>query len=161
MAEEKRFTVEEAHKAFAAGLFNHTWELLEKADRTPEDNEMMLNSAHSSLYHWTRIGEPLNFQRGEWMIAHVYTILERDEPALHHAKRCLDLTEEHKFGDFDLAFAYEGYSRALALNGETEESDKYYNLAKEAGEQIAEKGDREYFLKVLDEGPWFGTRGIN
>ncbi|MBN2543428.1 hypothetical protein JXI42_11240 [bacterium] len=158
MAEEKKYTVDEAHKAFAAGLFNNTWNLLDKADRADEDNEMMLNSAHASLYHWMRIGEPINFQRGEWMVAHVYTILERGEPALHHAKRCLDLTEKHNIGDFDLAFAYEGYSRALALNGEKEKSEKYYQLAKEAAEKIEKKGDKDYFLKVLDEGPWFGAR---
>lgn len=96
-------------------------------------------------------------QRGEWMVAHVYTILERGEPALHHAQNCLNITEKFGFDDFDLAFAYEEYARALALN-DKDNWKEYYDLAKGAGELIAEKGDREYFLQVLDEGPWFGKR---
>jgi len=96
-------------------------------------------------------------QRGEWMVAHVYTILGRKEPALHHAQNCLNITEKFGFDDFDLAFAYEQYARALALNDD-DRWEEYYDLAKGAGELIQEKGDREYFLKVLDEGPWFGKR---
>ncbi|MBC8384961.1 MAG: hypothetical protein H8E57_05540 [Candidatus Cloacimonetes bacterium] len=158
MAEEKKFTSKEAHQAFASGLFNYTWDLLEKKDRTPEDDEMMVNAAHSSLYHWSRIGQPLNLQRGEWMIAHVYTILSRSEPALYHAKICFDLTEKHNIGDFDKAFALEGYARALALSDRNEESIKFFQMAEEAAEKIARKEDKDYFLKVLKEGPWFGMR---
>ncbi len=158
MAEEKRYNLKEAHQAFAPGLFNKTWDLLDKKDRTPEDNELMINSAHASLYHWSQIGQPLNFQRGYWMVSHVYIMLSMKESALHHAKICLELTEKHNIADFDQAFAYEGQARALALNDDRTESDKYYNLAKEAGEKIKKKEDRDYFLQTLDEGPWFGQR---
>ena len=158
MTEEKKFTIREAHQAFASGLFNHTWDLLEKKDRTPEDDEMMINAAHSSLYHWSKIGQQINLQRGEWMVSHVYIILSRTEPAFYHAKICLDLTEKNEIGDFDKAFSLEGYARALALNDNKEESEKYYNFAKEAGQEIKKKEDKDYFLKVLDEGPWFGVK---
>lgn len=158
MAEEKKFTQTEAHKVFAVGIFNQTWDYLDKKDRTPEDDERMINAAHASLYHWSRIGEPLNLQRGEWMVAHVNTILSQKEAALRHAKICLDLTEKHKIGDFDLGFAHECYARALALNGYKEESEKHYKLAEEAGGYIKEKGDKDYFLKTLAVGPWFGLR---
>ncbi len=155
---ERKMTVREAHQAFAAGLYNYTWDLLEKKDRTPEDDEMMINTAHSSLYHWSRIGTPENIQNGEWMCSHVYTILKRPEAALHHAKICVELTEKHKIGDFRKGFAFECFARALALNGRKEESEKYYKMAKEAGQEIKKKEDKDYFLQVLDEGPWFGMK---
>ena len=158
MKEEKKLTIKEAHQAFATGLFNYTWDLLEKKDRTPEDDEMMINTAHSSLYHWSKIGQQINLQRGEWMVSHVYIILSRSEPALYHAKICLDLTEKNDIGDFDKAFALEGYARALALNERKEESKKFYKLAEEAGQEIGKKEDKDYFLKVLNEGPCFGMR---
>ncbi len=153
----QKFTLEQAHKIFAVDFFNNTWDFLDKPERTFEENEVMLNLAHASLMHWSIIGEPINMQRGEWMVAHVYTILGRKEPALHHAQNCLNITEKFGFDDFDLAFAYEQYARALALNDD-DRWEEYYDLAKGAGELIQEKGDREYFLKVLDEGPWFGKR---
>lgn len=158
MAEEKKFTVVEAHQAFANGLFNKTWELLEKTERTSEDDEMMINTSHASLYHWKKIGKPINFQRGEWMVAHVYTILSKKESALYHAKICLDLTKKNDILDFDLAFGYECYSRALALNENKEESKKYFELAKKAGKKIVKKEDRDYFLQVLEDGPWFDIK---
>jgi hypothetical protein len=158
MTEEKKLTIEEAHQAFAVGLFNFTWDLLEKKDRNADDNAMMISSAHGSLYHWSRIGKPLNLQRGEWMVAHVYTILSHKEEALFHAQRCLNVTLDNKIDDFDLSFAYEGYSGALALNGSKSESDKYYKLAEKSAEDIKKKDDKDYFLSVLKEGPWFDIR---
>jgi hypothetical protein len=159
MANDKKFTLEEAHKAFAPGIFNRVWDLLEKEDRSSEDDELMINAAHASLYHWHSVGEPLNFQRGQWMIANVYTTLGMKESALHHAQICLDLTNEHAFDDFDLSFAYEGFARAQALNGNLKECAKYVDLARTSLDQIKKTGDRDYFREVLEKGPWFGFTG--
>jgi len=142
----KKFTLEQAHKIFAVDFFNNTWDFLDKPERTFEENEVMLNLAHASLMHWSIIGEPINMQRGEWMVAHVYTILGRKEPALHHAQNCLNITEKFGFDDFDLAFAYEQYARALALNDD-DRWEEYYDLAKGAGELIQEKVTENTFLK--------------
>ena len=155
--EPQKYTLDESHEIFAVDFFNNTWDFLDKPERVYEENEVMLNLAHASLMHWSIIGEPINMQRGEWMVAHVYTILGRKEPALHHAQNCLNITGKFGFDDFDLAFAYEEYARALALNDD-DRWKKYYDLAKGAGELITEKGDRDYFLQVLVEGPWFEKR---
>ncbi|MEA3288459.1 MAG: hypothetical protein U9Q77_13955 [Candidatus Marinimicrobia bacterium] len=156
MTDEKKFTIEEAHKAFAPGIFNRVWDLLEKEDRSTEDNEIMINAAHASLYHWRSVGEMINLQRGQWMIAKVYTTLGMKESALHHAQICLDLTNQHKVNDFDLSFAYEGFARAQALHGNLDDCAKYVDLARESVEQIKKKGDKDYFLEVLGKEPWFG-----
>ena len=153
----KEFTLEQAHQIFAVDFFNRTWDFLDMPERNYEEDEVMLNLAHASLMHWSIVGQPLNMQRGEWMVAHVYTILGRKEPALHHAQNCLNITEKFGFEDFDLAFAYEEFARALALNND-DSWKEYYDLAKGAGELIEEKGNKEYFLQILDEGPWFGKR---
>jgi len=147
-----------AHRKFAADFFNRIWSLLEKTDRSPEDNEMMIHLAHASLYHWLQVGASVNEQRGEWMLARVYTVLEDKARALHHATRCLALTEKHGFKDYDLAFAYECMARAYALNVLPVESRQYISLAKEAGEIIAEKGDRDLFMNDLNSEPWFGVK---
>ena len=80
-------------RALAVGLFNYTWTLLENPDRTPEQDDEMLHAAHASRYHWGEVGEPANLSRGEWQVARVYCVLGRAEPALYHARRCLELNE--------------------------------------------------------------------
>ena len=110
----------EFHEKLAKGAFNNTWDYLEKKNRTAEDNLNMIHTVHASRYHLGVLvsegkGGPINLQRGEWIISRVYTVLERGEPALFHAKKCLELTEKHKIGDFDLAFAYEAMARSSAL----------------------------------------------
>ncbi|MFX1533457.1 MAG: hypothetical protein ACFFDI_04415 [Promethearchaeota archaeon] len=158
MSDEKKFTESEWHKTMAKELYNKTWELLEKKDRTPEEEESMVHMSHASRFHWSMIGEPINFYRGEWQLARVYTVLGRAVSALHHAKLCLKYMEDHSIGDFDRAYAYEAMARASAAAGEHEEFEKYFKLAKDAGEKIEKKEDQDWFLKDLDSGPWFGMK---
>jgi hypothetical protein len=147
---EENYTKEEFHKKMAAGLFNLTWDLLDKEERTQEEIDKMIHAAHASRFHWGEIGEPLHFGRGEWQIARVYAVLNMPEPALYHAQRCLQICQENQIGDFDLAFAYEAVARAHASTGNTEECQKYIELAKKAGEAIEEEGNKDYFFSELE-----------
>lgn len=153
----------EVHEKIAKGTFNKTWDYLDKKDRTDEDHVNMVHTAHTSRYHWGILvskgkGGPINLQRGEWIISRVYSILGRGEPALYHAKQCLNLTEKNDIGDFDLAFAYEAMARASALLKNKKDFEKYHELALKAGEEIKKKEDKKYFLEDLDGGPWFGMK---
>jgi tetratricopeptide (TPR) repeat protein len=137
------------HRRLAADLFNRTWDLLDKADRTPEEADTMIHAAHASRYHWGEVGTPLEFARGEWQISRVYAVLNRPEAALYHAQRSLDLCQANGIGDFDLAFAYEALARAYAIAGEPSKSGEYIELAMQAAEQIADEGNREYLESEL------------
>jgi DNA-binding transcriptional MerR regulator len=137
----------------AADLFNFTWTLLEKPDRTERETDLMVHAAHASRFMWEDIGEPVNHARGEWQIARVYAVAERPEPALHHARRCLQIVEEHGVGDFDLACAYEALARAHATAGELEPAARYEALGREAAARIAGADDRELVISDLDALP--------
>lgn len=56
MAEEKTFTEAEAHLHFAKGFNGKIWELLEKPERTPEEDELLRDYTHASLAHWRVAG---------------------------------------------------------------------------------------------------------
>lgn len=137
------------HKEFAINLFNETWELIEKENRSQKDVDHMIHAAHASRYHWQIAGNALNIARGEWLISHVYAMLNRVEPCLYHADRCLQITLENDIRDFDLAFAYEAMARACDLAGDEVNTAKYIELAKEAAAKIKDQKDREYFLSQL------------
>lgn len=140
----------EWHRTFATSLFNLTWDLLDKPDRTTEENDKMVHAAHASRYHWGEIGTPVEFERGEWQISRVYAALGRPEPALAHAERCLAICTENEIGDFDIAFAYEATARAYAVAGDAAKSRVYVDLGTQAAGQIPDADNRTYFLGELN-----------
>jgi hypothetical protein len=109
-------------RTLAKSLNREVWDLLAVAGRSAEQAQQMIHAAHASCRLWLDVGAGLNQQRGEWLIAHVYTVLGHAEPALRHAERCMLLTERHRdeMEDFDLAYAHEGLARAAALSGNRE-----------------------------------------
>ena len=129
-------------------------------DRTPEEDELMIYTAHASCRHWLEVGTGLNHQRGEWLIARVYTVLGQAGAALRHADRCLELTEAHAdlMEDFDWAYAYEGVARANAVAGNSDKALAYFAKAQEAGEAIADADTKKFFDGDLNGGDWAGLR---
>lgn len=138
-------------RRLAADLFNLVWRLLEKPDRTPEDDETMVHAAHASRFYWGESGKPVNWARGDWQLSRVYATLGRPEPALHHARRCLDLCLAHarEIEDWDLPFAYEALARAHAVAGDAEEADRLRLLAEAAAEKVEDANDRALVLADL------------
>ena len=144
---------EHDERELAKGLFNLVWNMLDRPSRTADEDELMVNAAHASLYHWVRVGEPVNEARGEWQFSRVYSVLRRSEPAVHHARRSLTLCEQHGIGDFDLAFAYEALSRAHMVSGDASESSRFAAIARTAADRIEDAEDREIFLRDLADLP--------
>lgn len=138
------------HKKLAVTLFNETWDLIDKQDKTSDEEALMIHKAHASLYHWMQVGTPLNFQRGEWLVSHVYALLNRQEPALYHAQRTLNLTLAHQIKDFDLVFAYEALARAYAIT-KNPKGTVYLEKGYAALKGIKSKEDRDYSKSQLDE----------
>lgn len=130
-------------RAIAADLFNHTWSLLDLAARTTAQDDEMIHAAHASRHHWGRVGDASHWAVGEWQVARVYSVLGRAEPALHHARRCLEICEANRIGDFHLASAYEGLARAHLVAGHPDEAQVWKAKATAALEGIAEDDDRE------------------
>ena len=159
MDESQQYTLDRAHRHFAQSINGDVWELLGRGSRTPGENERMIHAAHASLHHWLMIGGPVNHQRGEWLCAHVYTVLGHAEPALRHAERCMELTELHRVDmkDFDLAYASEGLARAQALAGLKESASVHYRKAEVLGNAIADDEDRSIFVGDLQGGEWLGV----
>ena len=132
-------------RQLAKDLFNHTWTLLEKADRTPAEDDEMIHSAHASRYHWGEagVGEPVNLARGEWQCSRVYAVLGRAEPALWHARRCVALNEAGGYADWDIASAYEAMARAYLTAGDLAEMAAWKAKATAALDGIADPDDRD------------------
>lgn len=140
-------------RALAKALFNGVWTLMEREDRTPDDDDRMLHMAHASRHHWGQVGAPVNLARGEWLCSRVYAVLQRAEPCQAHARRVLDICERDDLRDFDLAFAYEALARASAVAGDARAARAYVERALAAAEDIAEDEDRDLLLSDLESIP--------
>jgi len=142
-------------RLLAAQLFNETWRLMEQEKRTTADDDRMVHTAHASRYHWGQVptATPAHLARGEWQISRVYSVLGRGEPALHHARRVLELCQENGIGDWDLAFAYEALARAHAVAGDAAQARDWTDQALAAAEDIADDEDRDLVLADLETVP--------
>lgn len=143
----------QAEKSLAASLFNGVWTLLEKSDRTPDDDMLMIHMAHASCYHWGRVGTAVNLVRGEWQCSRVYATLRQVEPALFHARRALTICEANGIGDFDLAFCYEAFARAYAVAGDFDEARRWRQQGLGLSNDVADDEDREILLADLESVP--------
>lgn len=130
-------------RKLAAELFNLVWELLERTGRTAADDDRMVHAAHASRFHWGEAGGPEQWAVGEWQCARVYSVLGRAEPALHHARRCADLTTAHHVPDWLVASAQEGLARAYATAGDLVRAHEHRDLAHPALRAVTDPEERE------------------
>jgi len=148
MADEK-LTLDQWHKKQAVALFNATWDLIDKKDKSKQDEINMIHTAHASRYHWGQIGAALEFARGEWQISRVYALLRQGPSALFHGQESLRLCTENNIGGFDLAFGYEAIARAYKVL-DRRDSDIFKDKALEAAQKVEDKGDRDYTLSEIN-----------
>lgn len=139
----------QTQKALATTLFNRVWELLEKGDRTRADDDEMVNAAHASRYLWTDIGDAQNWAVGDWQVSRVYAVLGRGEPAVHHARRCLDNADQVEGQPWLLASAYEGLSRAYAVAGDRAAAMEWRQKAEQRLTMVDDADDREIVERDL------------
>jgi DNA-binding transcriptional MerR regulator len=133
---------QDERRQVATDLFNETWTMMERTDRTPDDDLRMLHMAHASRFHWGEIGTASHRDKGEWQVSRVYTVLGRAEPALFHARACLRICEENDITDWELAFAHEALARAYMVAGERQQTEVHLRRARELGELIADPEDK-------------------
>lgn len=135
--------------SIAMQLFNETWDLIEKKDRTGDEVSQMLEKAYASLYHWRQVGTRLNLARGYWQVSRVHAILGQGDAAYFYGITGVELCEAEGFGDFDLVFAYELVARAEKCRGNTESMDTWIERGQTAAEKISKEQDKKYFSSEL------------
>jgi DNA-binding transcriptional MerR regulator len=148
----------ETHRRLGKELYNHTWSLIEAADRSRTQDDEMVFAAHASAFHWTQAGGTLaNAARSHWQIARVYSTLGRGEPAVWHARRCLELAEAAAEAgvadDWDVPAALEGLARAQAVAGDRAAAEATRARALEAVKTIADPEDRQLIEQDLETTP--------
>ena len=141
-----------AHKYFAANCFNATWDLLDKSDRTPEEDEQMIRLSMASLWHWTQREDftKKNESIGYWQISRVYAVLGQADDARKYGHLCLAASQDQSVEPFYLGYAYEALARAGSIAGNSEEMNEYLKKARQAAAQVKETESRQMLESDLD-----------
>ena len=145
MAAKNDLDQKAAHKYFSANCFNKAWALIDKPDRTPEEDEEMIRLSLASHYHWTQRDDysPTSASVGHWQTSRIYAILGLTENARRYGQLCLEASRAEDVPPFYLGYAYEALARAEAVGDDREKSEQFINEAKAAAENIGKPEDRK------------------
>ena len=149
MSQPPAFDEAAAHRFFSAACFNRTWELLDKADRSPEESEDMIACCLSSIWHWRQRPDCArrNLSIGYWQVSRVYAMLGQAQNAWRYGELCLKASDGEE--PFYLGYAYEALARAARIAGDGELTLQYRRHAEELAAQLPDGEEREMLTKDL------------
>jgi hypothetical protein len=152
MAKEPDFDLQAAHRYFAATCYNQAWELINKPDRTPEEDEQMLRLSLASHYHWTQRDDYSATSKsiGHWQTSRIYALLGQGEAARRYGQLCLQASQAPGVEPFFLGYAYEALARAEAILGDREKMQGFLQEARRQAELVSDADDRKVLLDDLD-----------
>jgi hypothetical protein len=151
MSDEPTFDIQAAHRYFSTECFNRAWDLIEKEDRTAEEEDEMLNLSVASLWHWTQRPDCTSKERslGYWQVSRIYAITGRPKNATWYAERCREATEDAGLPPFYLGYAYEALARAAMADRDRRAATEYVARARELAQQEKSEEDRQLLLDDL------------
>jgi len=140
---------DEVHRQLGRELFNATWDLIDKVDRSAADDDAMLLSAAASRWHWELVGTAEQLATGDWQLAHVACLVGDGELARRFAQRNLDIAEREQWDGWRLASAHEGMARAYAVRGDRDACNRHIDAARAALEHEASAEERAVIEEQL------------
>lgn len=142
----------DAHKHFSAACFNGVWDLLDRTERTGQEDELMVEMAHASLYHWLRREDatPENLSVGYWQIARVYATVGDAGMARVYADRCVKISDESSLAPFYRGYAYEAAARSAKLAGASKEAAEFLEQARALAGEVEAETERALLMGDLE-----------
>jgi hypothetical protein len=141
------------HLRFAKECNNRAWELSVRA-RTPEEDREMLDAAHTSAWHWAKVGTGQQRMRAAMLLAEVHALLGHGQAALALAKPMHDhFTRRDDTPDWELAFAHTVLAHAAHAAGDAGLHRAVYRDATAAIARIAGEEDRRIVMETFQHVP--------
>lgn len=142
---EPEFDRTRAHRWFAVECNNRAWDLIEKSERTADETQRMIHTAHTALWHWQRAGTEINHLRALCLLATAYIVAEDAPAATRYAGQCIALSE--KVGDrqtvFDRAAAY-----GCAALAHSKEAAYYRGIADHLAAKLTDEEEQATYARL-------------
>jgi len=141
-----------AHKFLSAQCFNAAWDLMEKTDRSDEENEEMVRLTQASHWHWTRREDYGDKEKSiaYWQTSRIYAILGQADNARRYGQLCLAASQDEELPPFCLGYAYEALARAESVAGNRDRMEDYLQKARAVAERMTDPETRKQFQDDLD-----------
>ncbi len=131
------------HRAVAVECNNRAW-ALSVQPRAPAEDAEMLDAAHTSAWHWARVGTELNRMRATMLLAEVHALLGHGATALAYATTMRDyFVGRADTPDWEIAFTHAIHAHAAAAAGDAATHRTAHVLASAAVAAVADREDRE------------------
>jgi hypothetical protein len=140
------------HRRFAAASNNRAWDLSVQARNAAEDREM-LDAAHASAWHWTKVGTELNFMRATMLLAEVHALLGLGQSALAYAETMRTYFLRIQSPDWEVAFVHVVHAHAASAAGESEKHRTSYALAIASLEAVSNAKERSNVASTFSHVP--------
>ena len=138
-----------AHRYFAAHCFNAAWDLLDKSERTEEDNQQMVALNMASLYHWSQRPDCTDKSRsvGYWQASRIHAVLGLADAARRYGETCLGFSGA--LPPFYRGYAHEALARAASVAGDGARAAAHAALGRDFAAQVVDEADRKRLLDDL------------
>jgi hypothetical protein len=152
MVNTPSFDAEAAHMYFSADCFNRVWGLLDKASRSPEEDQRMIELCLASVWHWTERDDctDTNMSIGYWQASRVYAMVGLPDEARRYGQLCLKASQGPDILPFYLGYAYEALARAEAAAGNGDEARRHLNASRRIAEGLPNPEAKKQLLADLD-----------
>jgi len=151
MVGKPEFDLQKAHRFFAAECFNRAWDLIDKTDRTPDEDEQMIQLSLASAWHWTQRDDctATNLSVAYWQVSRIHAILGQADNARRYGQLCLAVSQAEDVLPFYLGYAYEALARAESVAGNGQQRDAYLAAAREVAGRMPDPDARKALLDDL------------
>ena len=136
-------------KRLASQANNRAWALAELHNRTPEEDEEMLQAAHAAMYFWKIVGVANNRAHAAQLVAHVYALLGLPNPAKHYLKQSQSFFLDQTCAPWEQAFAHAVSANVAAAAGEHEAHARHYHEAERLVASLVDEEDRKILSATM------------
>ena len=150
MSEKPEFDRAATHNYYSAMCFNSAWALIDKTDRTPEEDQEMIQLNQASMWHWTQREDctDKNMSIGYWQASRIYALIGQADNARNYGQLSLDYGKDH--APFYGGYAHEALARAEWVAGNREAVDEHLSQAQLLASEVEAPEDREVLEADLE-----------
>jgi hypothetical protein len=145
-------SIESWHRFFAVECNNQAWDLAVR-QRSPVEDEAMLNAAHAAALHWHAVGTELNHMRAKMLLAEVHALLGYGTSALAYAREVRAYFLHAEAPDWELAFTHAIHAHAAHAAGDLAAHRSAYAAAEAAIAAIADADDKVVVMRTFAQVP--------
>ncbi|MBK8986508.1 MAG: hypothetical protein IPM39_10565 [Chloroflexi bacterium] len=140
-------------RRLASQANNRAWSLSESRVRTPEEDDEMLQAAHTAMYLWTAVGNEKAQAHAAQLVAHVYALLGMGSEASRYQTRSQPIFFGEGTPLWEVALAHAVAANVAAVNKDTTAHNQHYRKAIALVAALPDPEDRQILEATLNVVP--------